>query len=615
MPQPFLVPVSPPPPAQSATIRQVAAGLEHPISITHAGDGRLFITQQDGQARILDNGALLEEPFLDLRGQTGHALGDEDGLLSLAFHPRFAQNGLVFATSSNLDGSVVLARYHVSAADPNRADPASRKVLLTIPKPYDTHHGGQLQFGPDGYLYVGLGDGGGGGDPQCLAQQNTSLLGKILRLDIDTQAGKLPYYSIPANNPFRGRHPMPDEVWAYGLRNPWRFSFDRRTGDLWIGDVGQNLREEVNFQPAGSAGGQNYGWKVMQGSTCHNRTGCPATGIPVCRSLKLTLPVLEFEQEHGSECAMIAGYVYRGRQLPHLYGLYLFGDLCTGRIWTARRNGSTWEVREVVGQVPLLTTFGEDRDGEIFLASLDGSISRLAAEHPIDTPALYDTAAGRFLLEDLFTGGDPDLIVRFGPRGTGWLPVAGDWDGDGRTGIGLWDPETGIFRLRNKLDRGPAEAIVTLAPSSSETLPLAGDWDGDGRDTVGLYDPEPSTFNLGTMTFVFGDPREDLLPVAGDWDGDGRDTVGLYDRKTGTFLLRNTLGAGPADLEIRFGPAGKSWLPLAGDWNGDGRDGIGLYDPATSTFRLRNPLSGGPADVTVRFGTPRAGWLPVVGEW
>ncbi len=614
LPEPQVFAISPPPPPQSATVREVVTGLWRLTSITSPGDARLILTQQDGLAWILADGVLQAEPFLDLRGQTNHVEEDEAGLLSLAFHPRFVQNRTFFACYTDQAGALTVARYKISAADPDRADPASRKVLLRIPKREANHNGGQLQFGPDGYLYLGTGDGAEGGDPGCQAQQGSTFFGKLLRLDVDAHAGSPPFYAVPNGNPFRKSRAMPGEVWAYGLRNPWRFSFDRLTGDLWIGDVGQGAREEIDLQPAGSRGGQNYGWKVMEGTACYSSSACPGSA-PVCGSSRLTPPVLEYEHGQGDECAVTGGYVYRGTDLPHLYGLYLFGDLCSGRIWTAARKETAWQIRELDGRVKYLTSFGEDRQGELWMTTLDGRVFQLIAKHPIDTPGLYDAASGRFLLDDLFTGGTPDRNVRFGPRSTAWLPVAGDWDGDGRTGIGLWDPETGTFRLRNKLVRGPAEATATLSPPSPDTVPLAGDWDGDGRDTPGLYDPRTSTFTLGTIPFVFGDPGAGLLPIAGDWDGDGRDSVGLYDPKTGAFFLRNALASGPADLEVRFGPIGKAWLPLAGDWNGDGRDDIGLFDPATSTFRLRNTLRSGPADVTVRLGNAGAGWLPIAGEW
>ena len=320
LPEPQVFAISPPPPPQSATVREVLSGLWRLTSVTTPGDERLVLTQQDGRAWILENGVLRPEPFLDLRGETNHVEEDEAGLLSLAFHPRFAQNGTFFACYTDRSGAITVARYRVSAADPDRADPASRRILLSIPKPEANHNGGQLQFGPDGYLYLGTGDGAEGGDPACQAQQGRTLFGKILRIDVDAKASLPPYYAVPKSNPFLKSRSMPAEVWAYGLRNPWRFSFDRLTGDLGIGDVGQGAREEIDLQPAGSPGGQNYGWKVMEGTACYSSSSCPGS-TPVCGSSRLTRPILEYEHGQGDECAVTGGHVYRGTALPHLYGL------------------------------------------------------------------------------------------------------------------------------------------------------------------------------------------------------------------------------------------------------------------------------------------------------
>lgn len=614
--EPLLFPTTPPPPPHPVALRRVISGLERPTSIVHAGDGRLFITEQGGLIRILEGSRLRPEPFLDVRSLV--TSGGEQGLLGLAFHPRYAQNGIFFVDYTNPTGAVTVARYRVSA-DPNRADPGSARVLLTVPKPFGNHNGGQLAFGPDGYLYVGIGDGGGGGDPMCLAQQGTTLLGKILRLDVDANADSPPFYGIPSSNPFQGSHPFPDEIWAFGLRNPWRFSFDRRTGDLYIGDVGQDLREEIDVQPARSSGGQNYGWKTLEGTFCFSTDACPSS-TPPCGSPQITLPALEYRHTSEGECSVTGGYVSRGTTLPHAYGFYFFGDLCNGRIWSAERRGSSWQVRELPQRARFLTTFGEDRSGELYLATLEGSLYQLVPQHPVDTVGLYDPARSRFLLKNLHLAGAADRTVRFGPAGRGWLPVTGDWNGDGRTTIGLYDPGTSSFRLKNALAGGAADILVTVVSPSPGALPLAGDWDGDGRDSIGLYDPATSTFHLKNsltnggfeISFVFGAGG---LPIAGDWDGDGRDTVGLYSPAQSIFRFKNSLSGGTVDSQVRFGPAGGGRLPLAGDWDGDGRDSIGLYDPATSTFSLKNTIRRGPADHQLQTGTAGVGWKPIAGEW
>ena len=288
----------------------VITGLSSPVGITHAGDGsgRLFIVLQGGRIVIFDGVKILSSPFLDITSVVSS--GGERGLLGLAFHPNYVGNGSFYVNYTNTAGDTVIARYSVSA-NPNQADPTSADILLTIPQPFSNHNGGQLHFGPDGYLYIGIGDGGSGGDPQNNGQDLGTLLGKILRIDVD----KGPPYAIPPDNPFFGPGDGAlDEIWAWGLRNPWRFSFDRLTGDMFIGDVGQNSWEEVDFQPASSAGGENYGWRLMEGNSCYN----PATN---CNDSTLTLPILVYDHTVG--CSVTGGYRYRGSKNPALDGFYL----------------------------------------------------------------------------------------------------------------------------------------------------------------------------------------------------------------------------------------------------------------------------------------------------
>ncbi|MFL6235623.1 MAG: PQQ-dependent sugar dehydrogenase, partial [Thermoanaerobaculia bacterium] len=338
---------------QGVSLQQVANNLGPITGITHAGGGRLFLTIRTGRIVILENGNPRSQPFLDFQSLT--TTDGERGLLSTAFHPRYAENGFFFVDYTNLQGNTVIARYQVSASDPNRADPASARILLTIEQPFSNHNGGQLQFGPDGYLYIGMGDGGSAFDPACRAQKTDNLLGKMLRIDVDQNVATPPFYGIPASNPFRGGGNPLDEIWASGLRNPWRFSFDRQTGDLWIGDVGQNQREEIDFQSASSGGGENYGWKVMEGTLCDSSDACPAS-TPACGSTAYTAPVLEYD--HGPHCSVTGGYVYRGSGVSQLRGSYVFGDLCSGVIWAAARSGNSFTVRTISGQVSSHTTIG-----------------------------------------------------------------------------------------------------------------------------------------------------------------------------------------------------------------------------------------------------------------
>jgi glucose/arabinose dehydrogenase len=334
----------------------LASGLAYPVGIAHAGDGsgRLFIVLQGGKIVIYDGTQILDTPFLDLTSLVSCC--GERGLLGLAFHPSYASNGFFYVNYTNTVGDTVIARYRVSA-NPNIADAGSAQILLTIAQPYANHNGGQLQFGPDGYLYIAMGDGGATGDPENRAQNLGELLGKLLRIDVD---GDVPY-AAPPTNPFVGRPGAQPEIWTLGLRNPWRFSFDRLTGDLFIADVGQGAREEVDVQPATSAGGENYGWRRMEGTACYNPKSA-------CNDETLMLPVLEYTHDAG-ECSITGGYRYRGTQVAGLGGTYLYGDYCSGRIWGATQGSSgEWTSTQLLDTPYSIATFGEDQDGELYMA-------------------------------------------------------------------------------------------------------------------------------------------------------------------------------------------------------------------------------------------------------
>ena len=333
----------------------VAENISFMTEVTHSGDGsgRLFIARQTGQVVIFDGQAVLPAPFLDVSALTTPV--GEQGLLGIAFHPDYAANGLFYISYTDLAGDSVVARYSVSA-DPDLADPASASVILTIGQPFDHHNVGQIKFGPDGMLYVGSGDGGDGETAEDL----NDLLGKVLRIDVD---GGVPY-AIPPDNPFVGVAGASEEIWVYGLRNPWRFSFDRLTGDLFIADVGVVDREEVDFQPASSTGGENYGWNTMEGSLCFDPpAGCDPTGR--------VLPILEYEHVNGN-CSITGGYPYRGDRYPQLQGIYFYADFCSGRVWGAFPDGAGgWLSAELLDTTDTFTTFGEDEDGELFIAHRD----------------------------------------------------------------------------------------------------------------------------------------------------------------------------------------------------------------------------------------------------
>ena len=343
----------------------VIAGLELPVDIQNAGDGsgRLFIVEKPGRIVILKGGQLLPIPFLDISGKVGSRF-TEQGLLGLAFHSNYVQTGLFYVNYTDENGNTVIARFHVSAANPDLADPASETDILRVDQPYNNHNGGGLAFGPDGYLYIGLGDGGSEGDPLLTGQNLRTLLGKMLRIDVDHETP----YAIPAGNPFAKGGGLA-EIWAYGLRNPWRFSFDRLSGDLYIADVGQDAWEEIDFVPSGMVGGMNFGWSYYEGMH-------PYKGQPPANAT-FTWPVSEYSHAYG--CAVTGGYVYRGAALPEWQGVYFFGDYCSGNIWgLIHSNGQNLPARILFTTSARITTFGVDEAGEIYLADYGlGELLRL----------------------------------------------------------------------------------------------------------------------------------------------------------------------------------------------------------------------------------------------
>lgn len=346
---------------------QIASGFNRPVGLENAGDGsdRLFVLEQPGIIRLVKDGQLVQQPFLDIRDRVG-SQASEQGLLGLAIHPEYSQNGYFFVNYTDRRGDTSISRFRVSA-DPDLADPSTEQRLLSIQQPFGNHNGGAVKFGPDGYLYLGLGDGGSGGDPRNFGQSLDTLLGKVLRIDVSR--GDL--YGIPESNPFVNGGGEP-EIWAYGLRNPWRLSFDRETGDLFIADVGQNAWEEINFQPASSPGGENYGWNIMEGLVCFGSSSCDTNG--------LVMPVHVYPTRQEGNCSVTGGYVYRGSRLPGFLGVYIFGDYCSGQVWGLLPGaGENWEHTLLFETEASITSFGEDENGEVYLVNHRGEVLRLEA--------------------------------------------------------------------------------------------------------------------------------------------------------------------------------------------------------------------------------------------
>ena len=387
--------------AQVAT-RRVASGLSRPLwAGAPPGDPRIFVVQQDGLVRVVKNGALLSASFIDLSAKV--TTGSEQGLLGLAFHPNYAANGFFYVNYTDLAGNTVVSRFNRSTTNPDVANPSSERVILTQAQPFSNHNGGDIKFGLDGYLYIAFGDGGSGNDPDCRAQDLGDWLGKILRIDVDSAFP----YSVPPDNPFVGVAGARPEIWHLGLRNPWRFSFDRVTGDMYIGDVGQNEREEISFAAADESG-VNFGWKIMEGTRCNSTTNCGA--IPGCGAPSYTPPIHEvFQSEVSGPRAIIGGYVYRGCALPAEYGRFFFSDHADDLIRAFDFDPGTGVVSNIQNRtadfapggglsIQNVASFGEDGFGELLIvdhsSSGAGEVFKMVPEGAVGATALVRNGSG-----------------------------------------------------------------------------------------------------------------------------------------------------------------------------------------------------------------------------
>jgi len=370
---------------------------DNPVFLTHAGDnsGRIFVVEQPGRILIIKNGSVLNTPLLNITNRV-QFLG-EQGLLSMAFPPQYASKGYFYVYYTRKDGNNQVSRFHLTS-NPDVADPNSEEQILFLAHPtYQNHNGGQLVFGPDGYLYIGTGDGGGGGDPNGNGQNIDVLLGKLLRIDVEPHHAKAPAganmlylplvssnmnllvvnqpYQIPPNNPFVGQPNHRQEIWAFGLRNPWRFSFDRQTNDLYAADVGQDRVEEVDFQPASSAGGENYGWNILEGNLCYN----PSSGCVPPANYSAPIATYDHGPSNSTGCAITGGYVYRGATYPTLQGIYFYADYCSGRIWGLQKDNSGWlPPQELLDTNYNFSSFGEDQAGDLYILDIGGGIYRIS---------------------------------------------------------------------------------------------------------------------------------------------------------------------------------------------------------------------------------------------
>jgi glucose/arabinose dehydrogenase len=561
--------------------RQVGAGFDHPVAIVDAGDGsgRLFIVEKTGYISILRYGRKRTPPFLDVHTLID-AAANERGLLGLAFHPDYVHNGYFYTVYTAPGGAETLSRWTRSATDPNLADAGSQLIVMTVPhSDFSNHNGGNIAFGADGYLYWSIGDGGGSGDQANNAQNLNILLGKLLRIDVDHTDPGL-NYSIPTTNPLYNTPGERGEIWAYGLRNTWRFSFDRQTHDLYLGDVGQNTREEIDFQPAGDPGGENYGWHVMEGGLCYN----PPSG---CNTSGKVLPVAQYD--HSVGCSVTGGFVYRGTKFELLRGHYLYGDYCTGKLFDLYHTVTGWVNTQLLDTPYQITAFGQDEQGNVYLNDYgSGKIYRILykmVQHYVDFNgdgktdlSVFRPSTGMWLVRNQSNSA-------FGAMGD--IPVPGDYNGDGKTDAALFTPSTGTWSIL-----GGSSTVF----GQSGDVPVQGDYNGDGTTDLAYYRPSTNTWNVfGKSAVHFGQPGD--IPVPGDYDGNGTTDFAVFRPSTGTWYVKGHLG-------VVFGKAGD--IPVQGDYNGDGITEISFYRPSTHAWAVRGRS-------TVTFGN--SGDIPVPGDY
>lgn len=590
--------VPPPNVGNFIELEQLSTELFFPLAVKNAGDGTgwIYVVGQFGKILIYDGTQLLPTPFLDISAQV--TAGGEQGLLDIEFHPDYINNGFFYIHYNDLIGDTIIARYE-RGVDPAQADPNSSFVIFTTDQTTPFHNGGQLEFGPDGYLYIALGDGGvSGDDPANTAQDLNSYLGKLLRIDVDNGSP----YSIPPDNPFISVAGAFPEIWSYGLRNPFRVSFDRETGDMFIGDVGNNNFEEVNFLAAGDPGGQNYGWPIMEGNSCLFVPNCDPGGI-------LTLPILEYS--HASEdCSVIGGYRYRGNKYPQMDGIYFYGDLCSGKIRGATQDiNGNWQSEILLDTINVITSFGEDEDGELYMVDFTGF---LFSVNQIFTPKLINDFAGDFnsdllmynpasgeTFAGLLSAGvlqSGNMITTLDVVGGDTIHATGDFNGDKKSDILSYNTITGEIETL-LLDDGvllSTNAILTVNPLSNFRFQGTGDFNGDGNEDIIMHNAI-----TGEIVFIFLDPTGTALmgiefvvdiDVATDWtlnntgdfNGDGRDDLLLYNTVSGGIAI--IFVDGSTVLSFAFltdlDPASGWFVQSTADFNSDGKTDLLLYNPA-----------------------------------
>ena len=619
------------------TIRMqpVVSGLSLPLFVTNAKDGtkRIFVVQQRGIIKVIQPGANTTTDFLNISTIVSSS-GNERGLLGLAFHPQFATNRKFYVYyTRQTDGAIEIAEYLTFAGNPNQGDPSTARPLISIAHSTNTNHnGGTIAFGPDGYLYAGTGDGGSANDPPANAQNINVLLGKILRIDINIPVGSTQQYLIPPTNPYAGATPGADEIYAIGMRNPYRFSFDRGgTNQLWVGDVGQNSIEEVDTITLGG----NYGWRVYEG------TSCTGNDPSLCIPTNYIPPVFEYSST-GARCSVTGGNVYRGTQNTLPTGSYIYGDYCTGEILLWNNNQQTL----LLDTARFISSFGEDEDGEIYVAGLssgtvekvvrarasadfDGDfrtdlsvfrpstgvwyaanssngttkIQQFGLNNDIPAPEDYDGDN----ISDIavfrpstnvwyyFRSSDNTVgVILFGANGD--IPAQGDYDGDAKADLAIFRPSTGTWWIRRTTN---PNNFLAVAFGLSGDKPVAGDYDGDGKYDIAVWRPADGVwYRLNSINNAFNAVAFGLsgdIPTQGDYDGDGKSDQAVFRPSTGIwYLLRSTNGFFATQWGIN------SDVPVAGDYDGDGREDIAVFRPSNGVWYIVQ--SSNSATIFTQFG-------------
>lgn len=604
-------------------LQTFVSGLDRPILYRDDGPGpgkRTFIVQQTGLIRLLSPGSRTPTNFIDLSSRIPviGGLGDERGLLGMTLHPDFDTNGKFYVNYTRAaDGATVIAEYKTMPGNLDQGDFNSERILLIIPQPFSNHNGGMVEFGvlptDRTFLYIGMGDGGSGNDPGNRAQNGSQLLGKILRIDPNVPVGSQFPYDIPNTNPFQGpgtarcdggsttQGNTCQEIYTMGMRNPWRWSFDRANGQFWVADVGQNNWEEVDIISAGL----NYGWRVYEGAHCTNNdpTLCLTPPNPL-----YTMPLFEYSSGTGSSrCSITGGYVYRGTQGSLPFGGYLFSDYCTAELmlW----NGSSFSVlQDAAGNI---ISFGQDENSELY-ACFGTSISRItrakaSADFDGDLKTdvtVYRPGSGTWYVNNSSNG--TNRIQNFGLAGD--IPTPEDFDGDNITDIGVFRPSTGLWYYYRSSDN----VVNAIAFGLNGDIPAAADYDGDAQADLAIFRPSTGTWWIRRTTnpnnfFAQAFGLNGDLPVTGDYDGDGKADIAVWRPSTGVWYSVNSNGG--ATNQRTFGLNGD--IPTQGDYDNDGKTDVAVFRPSTGVWYTTRSATG-----TVQIQNWGVnGDIPVVGDY